>query len=130
MKNARRNTAIATVALLTAVFSWFGLRDYRGRRACEGRGAAFKAQVESIKRDAHEQLKKGTRKADFARFFAEHNIPFDFFATEARGTLYTTGCAPFGCGPDSALIGVSVQLNSAGTATDEPKVVSLYTDCL
>jgi hypothetical protein len=130
MKLVRWRIAIATAVVVITVFSWFGLRDYRSHIGCERRGAAFKAQRESIERDAHEQLKIGTKKADVARFFAEHSIPFDFFASEARGTLYTSGCAPFGCGTDSALIGVSVQLSQAGTVTDEPKVVSLYTDCL
>jgi hypothetical protein len=130
MKNVRWKIAIATAVAVTVVFSWFGLREYRSRITCERRGAAFTAQVESIKRDAHEQLKIGTQKADVTRFFAQHGIPFDFFASEARGTLYSSGCAPFGCGTDAALIGVSVQLSPAGTVTDEPKVVSLYTDCL
>ena len=130
MKSVRWRIAIATAVVVIAVFCSFGLRDYSRHIACERRGAAFTAQLESIERDAHEQLKIGTKKADAARFFAEHNIPFDFFASEARGTLYTSGCAPFGCGTDSALIGVSVQLSQAGTVTDEPKVVSLYTDCL
>jgi hypothetical protein len=100
------------------------------QEACKQRGAAYEKQVENIKQDAQNQLKIGTKKADVAKFFSEHSIPFDFFEFEARGTLSTSGCAPFGCGADSALIGVSVKLSQAGVVTEEPKVVALYTDCV
>ena len=149
MINARRCVAIAAAAVGIAAIGWLGLKHYDSqvaskRRsaafqiqsklaqqdACKRRGAAYEMQVENIKQDAHDQLKIGTKKADVARFFSEHNIPFDFFESEALGTLSTLGCAPFGCGTDSAQIGVSVQLSQAGVVTGEPKVVAFYTDCL
>ena len=97
--------------------------------ACKQRGAAYEKQVENIKQDAQNQLKIGAKKADVAKFFSEHRIPFDFFVSEACGTLFTSGCAPLGFGTDSALIGVSVKLTQAGVVTEEPKVVGFYTDC-
>jgi hypothetical protein len=86
--------------------------------------------VESIKQDAH-QLKIGTKRGDVSRFFAEHGIPFTVAYSEAIGTLQTSGCAPFGCGADSALIGVRVKLDGASAVTtEEPTVVGMYTDYL
>jgi hypothetical protein len=65
----------------------------------------FARRVESIEHDAHERLKIGTKKGDVSRFFAENRIPFTIVEFEAIGTLQTSGCAPLGCGADSALIG-------------------------
>ena len=65
--------AAAIIAIVT--LSWFGLKQRRRdlyRHACREHNAAFQRQIESIKKDAHEQLKVGTKKADASRFFAEH----------------------------------------------------------
>jgi hypothetical protein len=82
------------------------------------------------KHDANERLKIGTKKADVSQFFVENGIPFEISESEAIGTLRTSGCAPLGCGTDSALIGVRVKLDKAGAVTDAPKIVGMYTDCL
>lgn len=88
-------------------------------------------QFKTIKRDAEDQLKIGTNKTAVSRFFVEHNIPFNISNTEARGTLLTTGgCAPKGCGSDSALIGVAVKLGRDGNVIEKPTVISMYTNCL
>jgi hypothetical protein len=132
MKTVRRRIVIAAAIVLIAGLSWLLWNRIR----CQQRGAAFARQVETIKRDAQEQLKIGTEKIAVAHFFADHNIPLTFSdlggeATYAMGTIYTTGCAPvLACGTDSALIGVRVKLDPEGTTTEEPAVVSLYTDCL
>ncbi|HVH69863.1 MAG TPA: hypothetical protein VNB49_01975 [Candidatus Dormibacteraeota bacterium] len=118
--------AIFIVILAVGGASWFGLKRIR----CTRRSAAFTRQIESIKRDARAQLKVGANKADVARFFVEHGIPFDISESQATGTLRTSGCAPLGCGTDSAIIGVRVKLNGTGAVTDEPTVVGMYTDCL
>lgn len=110
---------------------------------CQQRNADLARRIESIKQDAHEQLKLGTKKADVARFYAEHKISFEVVSrpfkdgesevtgNEAIGTLYTTGgCPPFGCGSDRLLIGVRVRVDADGTVVGEPEVVSMYTDCL
>src|SRR5215472_8315511 len=44
---------------------------------CRQRNADLTRRIENIKRDAHEQLKIGTKKADVARFYTEHQIPFN-----------------------------------------------------
>ena len=121
---------IALVALTTAVVgvSAFGIRQHRSRVECKQRGVELERRVKSIKQDAHERLRIGTKKDDVARFFAEHGIPFEIIESEATGTIYTSGCAPFGCGTDAALIGVRVKLDSSGAVAEEAKVVSLYTD--
>jgi hypothetical protein len=123
---------IALVAAITVILgaSWFGLKRYRSHIDCKQRGAAFERRVKSIEQDAHEKLRIGTQKDEVSRFFSEHDIPFEIIQSEAIGTMYTSGCAPFGCGADSALIGVRVKLDSAGAVAEEAKVVALYTDCL
>jgi len=117
---------IAVVIVGIACGSSFGLKKIK----CRQRGAVFARRVESVKHDANERLKIGTKKADVSQFFVENGIPFEILESEAIGTLRTSGCAPLGCGTDSAIIGVRVKLDAAGTVTTEPTVVGMYTDCL
>jgi hypothetical protein len=123
---------IALVALITAAVSvsWFGKRQHRSRIECIRRGGELERRVKSIEQDAHERLLIGTKKDDVARFFADHSIPFQIVESEATGTIYTSGCAPVGCGTDAALISVRVKLDSSGAVAEEAQVLSLYTDCL
>ena len=121
-----RKIAVAIAITLIAGGSWFGLKYYR----CERRSAVFRHQIESIKKDALEQLKIGTGKAEVSRFFDEHRISFNFVESKAIGTLRTSGCAPLGCGTDSAIIGIRVNLDEAGAVAQEPTVFGMYTDCL
>jgi hypothetical protein len=130
VKRLRRSITIGAAIVVIAGVSWFGLKQHRSQIDCKQRSAVFARQVGSIKQDAHERLKIGTNKADVGRFFAEHRIPFTFSESEARGTLLTSGCAPFAFGSDSALIGVSVKLDPAGTVTEEATIVGMYTECL
>jgi len=94
-------------------------------------------QIESIKQDAHAQIGPGTKKSDVARSLPNSNIPFSivgaeaFGTPEAIGTLSTSGCAPFGCGSDAAVIGCPRETDEAGAATGEAKVgAATYTNCL
>ena len=130
MKTLRRSIPISAAIVVIMGVMWLGLRYFRSQTDCKKLSAAFERQVENIKEDAHERLKIGTKKADVVRFFAEHSIPFTISESEARGTLWTSGCAPVGCGSDSALIGVSVKLDSANAVTEEPTIIGTYTDCL
>jgi hypothetical protein len=98
--------------------------------ACKQRGVAYAARVEKLKKDAHQNLKIGAKKEDVTRFFAENGIPLSFFEGEATGTIYTTGCAPSGCGSDDALLGLKVKVDEAGTVISEPVVGAIYTNCL
>lgn len=126
MNFLRRHWVALAAIVVVAGVSWFGLREYH----CKLRGAAFARQVESIKRDAAEELKIGTNKTEVARFFTEHHIPFAMLESEAFGSLRTSGCAPLGCGTDAAFIGVHVKLDGAGTVTEAPRVFGMYQDCL
>jgi len=121
----RHRVAFAAIIVIAGV-SWFGLREYH----CYLRGASFTRQVESIKRDAAEKIKIGTNKTEVVRFFAEHNIPFGIRESELFGALRMAGCAPFGCGADTAFIGVDVKLDGADTVNEAPKVFGMYQDCL
>jgi hypothetical protein len=129
-KTLKRRAMITSSIVIVAVASWIGVKLYRNQVACNKRGMAFELRVESIERDADEKLSIGTTSGDVARFFAEHDIPFQIVDSEAMGTLYTSGCGPLGCGTDSALIEVRVKLDSTGTVTEKPTVLGGYTDCM
>jgi len=116
---------IAAVVLIL-LLGWLGIRGYR----CKVRGKAFALEVESIKRDAAQEIRVGASKAEVSRFFEQHSIPFGLLETEAFRSLRTVGCAPFGCGTDRAFIGVHVKLDVTGTVTEAPHVVGGYIDCL
>jgi len=90
----------------------------------------FDRRVQSIKQDARDRLKIGANRAEVSLFFQEHGIPFIILESEAIGTLRTSGCAPIGCGTDSAIVSVRVKLDGAGAVTEEPIVIGMYTDCL
>ena len=98
--------------------------------ACKQRGAAYDARVEKLKRDAREKLSIGTKRDAVVRFFAEQGIPLAFVRGEASGTIYTTGCAPAGCGSDDAFIGLRAKVDNSGTVVSEPVVGAFYTNCL
>lgn len=102
----------------------------RNSLTCNQRGDALRARVETLKREAHEKLRIGTKKDALIRFFGENGIPVSFSRDEATGTIYTTGCAPSGCGSDTALLGLRVKVDEAGTVASEPVVGALYTNCL
>ncbi len=130
--------SISVATSLVVSFGCAGMKLH-----CRERNMDLTRRIESIKKDAHAQLRIGTKKADVARFYTEHKIPFEVVSmpfkdgeslvtgTEAIGTLYTNGgCPPFGCGSDRLLIGVRVRVDADGTVTGEPEVVSIYTDCV
>lgn len=119
----------ALLFLAGAGFRWFRRASYRSE-VCKQRGMEFDERVERIRREAHDKLKIGTQKNDVIQFFSENNIPLRFVRSSATGEIRTSGCAPFGCGLDTALIGVRVQLDEAGDVKSEPVVVGMYTDCL
>jgi len=132
VKTMRRSITIAAASAAIIVIAgacWFGLKQFRSQIDCKRHRAELARQIESIKRDAHERLKIDTKRDDVSRFFAEHSIPFTIVESEAIGTLQTSGCAPLGCGTDSALIGVRVKLDRTGTVTGEPTVIDMCTDC-
>jgi hypothetical protein len=118
--------AIVIVLLISSVGCLYRYHN----AACKQRGAAYNARVETLKREAHEKLRIGTKKDAVVRFFAENEIPVTFSRDEASGTIYTSGCAPSGCGSDDALLGLRVKVDEAGTVVSEPVVGALYTNCL
>ena len=126
---------VATIIAIAGV-SLVGLKQGLHRIDCKKRNEAFSHRVKIVEQDAHTQLKVGTKKDEVARFYTQHEIPFQFVwlkdvGSEAIGTLYTVGgCAPLGCGSNSALIGVRVKVDVDGGVTGEPEIVSMYTDCL
>jgi len=108
--------------------------DY-GKAGCKQRTEAYQARVEQLRKDAHEQLKIGTRQDVVQQFFNTHDLPFDVVRNgdhkEAIGTVYLQGgCAPLGCGSENALIGHRVELGLDGFLIAEPVIGSQFTDCL
>jgi hypothetical protein len=128
MKRKLLPAPIALVILL--LISSVGCLYRYHSAACKQRGAEYNARVETLKREAHEKLKIGTKKDTVVRFFAENGIPVTLSRDEASGTIYTSGCAPTGCGSDAALLGLRVKVDEAGTVVSEPVVGALYTNCL
>jgi hypothetical protein len=118
--------ALAVALLVTSVACLYRRHD----TTCKQRGAAYSARVETLKHEAYEKLKIGTKKDAVIRFFAENGIPVTFSRDEASGTIHVTGCAPSGCGSDAALLGLRVKVDEAGTVIADPVVGALYTDCL
>src|ERR1017187_6107586 len=128
MKRELLPSAVAAVIVL--LISSVGCLYRYHSAACKQRGAAYSARVDTLKREAHEKLTIGTKKDAVVRFFAENGIPVTFSRDEASGTIYTSGCAPSGCGSDAALLGLRVKIDEAGTVVSEPDVGALYTNCL
>jgi hypothetical protein len=125
-RNMTMGIAIGVTIIVVAVTIWLERRHLD----CQRRRDAFAQQIEDIRHGAHEQLKVGTKKADIVHFFEQYNIPFAVTGSQVSGTLLTSGCAPFGCGTDEALIGVRVKVSAEGVVAEEPQVVNLYTNCL
>jgi hypothetical protein len=97
---------------------------------CRKREDALKERVETLTRHAHARLKIGTKKDAVVRFFAENNIPVEFYRNEASGIISTTGCSPLGCGTDAVDIRLQMKVDENGSVTSEPEVDGMYTDCL
>jgi hypothetical protein len=125
-----RNKIIPAGLIITAFVVWIGVKQYRNHVRCAARNAAFRQQVEKLKNDARDQLRIGTPKDQIVRFFEHHAMRLTFDRGGASGTFQTTGCPPFGCGADTAMVGVSVIIDSRGTVSGEPHVWGIYTDCL
>ena len=117
------------ISAIAVALLWFGLRHYRSFVACRQRRAAFLARVQNLERDAPERLRMGTKKSEVIRFFAENGLPLTFDGRRAGGVVATTGCAPFGCGSDSAIIGVSLEVDEVGTVQSAPTVNEIFTTC-
>lgn len=107
MKPLSWGISMTAAALVLAGSGCAGLKLH-----CRQRNADFARRIESIKQDADQQLKTGTKKNDVARFYAEHKIPFEIVSwpfkdgdsevtgSEATGTFYTNGgVLPLVAGP-------------------------------
>ncbi|HEY6250916.1 MAG TPA: hypothetical protein VI685_13230 [Candidatus Angelobacter sp.] len=118
-----------TLLALAVVMSIFGC-DGGNSVECRQRGAALSKRVEELKQKAQAALKIGSSKAEVSRFYKENDIPLDFDQFGATGTIRTSGCSPFGCGSNDAIIGVRVELDREAKVKKEPHVMAMYTDCL
>jgi hypothetical protein len=115
--------------VLIAALCWYGISHYRADTDCRNRGTAFDAKVEALRRDAHENLKVGTKQAGIVRFFSRNHIPLSFLESLATGDIHVRGCAPFNCDSDDGLIGVRVEIDKKGTVRSEPVIVARYQGC-
>lgn len=134
----RRWMLFVVVFVAVSGSCWWGLgrlRQHQREVACKQREAAFNARAYKIRKGAHDALRFGTPKQDVFRFFAEQDMPIEFYQEissgqyVARGEITTSGCAPVGCDTDAAIIVVSLRIGAAGTALEEPNVFATYTGC-
>ena len=126
-----RSKVLFVVLAAVAVMSIFlGAAAYRSHVRCAARNAQLQERVNRLQNDARERLKIGVTKANVARFFDEHGMTVTFGYGVAQSSMNAVGCAPFGCGRDDVIFGVSVNVNSEGTVVGEPHVSGIYTDCL
>lgn len=65
--------ALALAIVLAGVLGGFGSKQYR----CKRRDAEGSRRIEIVERDVREQLKVGTKKDAVARFYKEHEMPFE-----------------------------------------------------
>jgi hypothetical protein len=123
--------AATFVVVIVVGLGWLEVIHY----SCHRRNEALERWVGSIARDAHEQLKIGTKKADVARFYTEHDIPFEVVSWpfkdggfEALGTLYAEGGCSFsvfwGWRTADVIIRVNVKVDADGTVIGAPEVIS------
>ena len=127
--NRRRATAYATF-IASAALVLIGVTLYQRSMACKRRGLALEQRIETLKRSAQDRLQIGTNKDELIRFFEENHIPFTIEGNDARGSILSTGCCPFGCGSDEVLIGVRVKLDEKGSVSSAPDIVAMCTNCL
>ncbi len=130
MKFSKRSKITVGVVAAVAACAWFGITEYRIHVACAARNGVLQRRVQKLRDDAHDQLRVGVNKAQIVRFFEQQQMQATFGYGVASGDFRTTGCAPFGCGADTVVVGVSVAVDSQGTVVGEPHVADIYTDCL
>ena len=95
-KTGKRILIGAFVLLMLAILAWgysrFGWTFYRYHStACQQRGKAYEARIETLKRDARERLRIGTPKEGVMRFFKENGLPISLEGSTKD--IYTDGCA-------------------------------------
>lgn len=127
---SRRNRIILAALIIVIFVAGIGVKQYRRRIYCAKQNAALRQQLDRLEDDAREQLRIGADKDQIIRFFERHQMSATFHRGKASGDLRTTGCAPFGCGADTAIIGVSIAIDSQERVSGEPHVSGIYTDCL
>ena len=122
---------IQVLAMVVLAMPMVQISCYRYQSAaCKQRGADYAARVQKLRREAHEKLTIGTNKEAVIHFFAESGIPVSFVGGAATGTVTIEGCAPAGCGSDTAYLGLRVEVDDAGRVTGEPVIGAIYADCL
>lgn len=68
--------------------SQFGWIFYRYHStACQQRGKAYEARIETLKHDARERPRIGTPKEDVIRFFKANGLPVSLVGDEYVGTI-------------------------------------------
>lgn len=128
---------LALAILLVAAIGYFGFGSARTQWLCKQRKAAFDARVEQIRHDAATQMAVGAAKDRVARFFQQNGIAphYDKIQdkNEVRGALIVQGmkeCGSLVCNSDAVQIVVEVEVDETGKVTAQPRVATIYTECL
>ena len=125
-------SVVIVVVVLGAVLYPIGSYWYEhSSRACKERNRALGAREQTIKRQLWSEVPIGSTRSDAERFIKKLGVDpeFDEELSTIRGTIYTSGCGPVGCGSGAAIIGITVELDASQRVVKRD-VISMYTDCV
>ena len=103
--------------------------------ACKQRGLALDHRVATLRREAHDKLKVGTKKSDVVRFFTQNGFSYNDSVVEIdnhnelEGYIFALGCSDVGCW-DAAEIRIELDVDQLGTVQSAPVVKLVYPDCM
>ena len=124
------NRVLTVVVIALAVFT-SGCFPYRYHNAaCRQRGQALEARLNTLRRDADEQLMIGTKKDVLVQFCERHGLKVTVASNRAYADFSAKGCAPSGCGTDDFTGGLRVDVDKEGTIVGKPYVGGIYSNCL
>jgi hypothetical protein len=126
MNKRLATTVIAVVVIAGAFWVW---QSHTAK--CRNRSERLNSHIEELRKSAVREIPRGSSKEDVVRFFNSVGLKpaFDKEARFGGADFYEEGCSPFGCGRDTAIVGVHVKFDSSGRV-ESTDVASMYIDCL
>jgi len=101
------------------------------RTACKRSNIDFQRRIDALQLELTKNILRGTTKKDVERFLSDHHFSVIFNRNQAIGTMSSSGgCAPFGCGTNEILLGVTIRLDSNGSVAEVPQIQTMFTDCM
>ena len=118
-------TGLAFIVIVSILGMWWCRRE----QECRRRNGQLTAQKESVRIALSRALPRGSTLDQVNAFYSKISVEPFTLGSERNGTIYTSGCGPFRCGSDAALIGITVKLDS-NERVESTNVMAMYTDCL